>query len=592
MGRSIGSKSLNEAEQRLTIEAAGRGSLQVRTGFCTACGKRSRNEDYFGFFAPTGPQLTVKGIVAAVADGIGGAAGGRVAAEVTVRGFIEGYYGVAETLSVERAAGCVLSALNRWIVEQGRQDPNLQNMATTFSALIPRGRQAHIIHVGDTRVYRLRKQRLQCLTADHTLKHPDMNHVVYRAVGIEEGLRIDYGVHSLEFQDRYLLCSDGVHGALNDRRIQSLLVDIIEPQEAAQQLVNAAIVAGGNDNATAMVVDIVALPAADHHALETALAALPIRDLPKTGDIIDSFRLDEMVADGRYSRIFRGEDLIEGRAVAIKFPHPRVKDDDAYRRAFAAEAWVTARVRSPWVAEVLEVAPGRQSWLYSVMPFYAGLTLEQRLLRGPPILLKEGVDIGVKLAKAVYALNRLQIIHRDIKPDNVILLSDGGLKLMDLGVARLPKINLTDTEETPGTPSYMAPEQFHGERGDEQSDVYALGVTLYRMFTGGYYPYGEIEPFSSPRFKRYTPLTHYRHDLPAWLDVAIGNAVAVEEQRRLNDAMEVAFELEHGFAHGNDQPITRKSPLYERNPLLVWQLLCLVLLMLLIAVKAYYSLSC
>jgi serine/threonine protein kinase len=90
--------------------------------------------------------------------------------------------------------------------------------------------------------------------------------------------------------------------------------------------------------------------------------------------------------------------------------------------------------------------------------------------------------------------------HRDIKPENMILTSDGGLKLVDLGVARLPHLDTArEVDHVPGTASYRAPEMFDGNRGAEQTDIFALGVTLYRMFSGGSYPYGEIEPFIRPR---------------------------------------------------------------------------------------------
>ena len=129
-------------------------------------------------------------------------------------------------------------------------------------------------------------------------------------------------------------------------------------------------------------------------------------------------------------------------------------------------------------------------------------------------------------------LHRAGIIHRDIKPDNVILLAGGGLRLVDLGVARVPLLEDFPAQDIPGTPSYMAPELFSGRAGDEFSDLYALGVTVYRMFTAAY-PYGEIEPFSRPRFGKPVSLSRYRPDLPAWLDAVIGKAL----QRRSHPAL-------------------------------------------------------
>ncbi|MFZ5594880.1 MAG: bifunctional protein-serine/threonine kinase/phosphatase [Pseudomonadota bacterium] len=560
--------------------------LEVRIGFSTLAGRRESNQDYVGTCLSDPRRPDLRGIVAAVADGVGGGKGGREAAEIAVRGFIEGYYGLPETLGVERAAARALGAINRWVYNQGRQDRRLENMATTFSALILRGRQAHVAHVGDSRIYRLRGRKLTRLTEDHTLSHPDLRHVLYRAVGIEEGLRIDYAVHNLELHDRFLLCSDGVYGVLTERRLQPLLAARAAPEEDAKAIVQAAFDAGSQDNITTLVVDVVGLPDAAQADLESAIESLPIQELPKEGDVIDGFRLGERISDGRYSRLFKAEDTLEPRTVVLKFPHPRVASEDAYRRAFVREAWIAARVRSPWIAGIIELPPGRQTRLYSVMPYYQGATLEERLSRMPRLPLNEGVDIGIKLAKAVYALNRLRIIHRDIKPDNVLLEEGGGLKLLDLGVARLPGFTEFSNADIPGTPSFMAPELFHGESGDERSDVYALGVTLYRMFSGGYYPYGEVEPFSRPRFNKRTSLMHYRPDLPAWLDTLLAQATAVEKDKRLGDAMELSFELENGLARGM-QAATQKQPLYDRNPVLFWQVISALLLLALIAALVF-----
>ena len=216
--------------------------------------------------------------LAAIADGMGGGPGGRLAAETCVRGFIDAYYSLPITLGVDRASARALTSMNRWVHAQGQQDPSLKNMATTFSALILRGRSAHVVHVGDTRVYRLRDRRLHCLTQDHAHSHPDLRHVLYRAVGLEAAVRADYAVHDLRQHDRFLLCSDGLHGALSHDRIGKILDERAAPEEGAQRLVADALQAGSQDNVTALVVDVVGLPAADRADMETAVAALPIHE--------------------------------------------------------------------------------------------------------------------------------------------------------------------------------------------------------------------------------------------------------------------------------------------------------------------------
>ena len=159
------------------------------------------------------------------------------------------------------------------------------------------------------------------------------------------------------------------------------------------------------------------------------------------------------------------------------------------------------------------------------MPLYQGELLETRLTRRPALGLEEGRNIAIKLARAAAALHRAGIIHRDIKPDNVILEGDGSLKLIDLGVVRVPGLEDAPPEDIPGTPAYMAPEMFDGEAGNEATDIYALGVTMFRAFTGEF-PYGNADATSPPRRERPTPLCALRPDLPAWLQAALGAAVA------------------------------------------------------------------
>jgi protein kinase-like protein len=438
----------------------------------------------------------------------------------------------------------------------------------------------------------LRDERLDRLTTDHTLTGAGLEHVLTRAVGAEASIRVDYAVDAMRVHDRYLLCTDGVHGGVPDRRLTEILARRAAPQETARDLVEAGLASRIGDNATALVIDIVAVPPANHIDLEIAAAALPLLPVPKPGAEVDGFALQAALADGRYTRVFAAEDRIEQRRVIVKFPKPVADAEGVLRAAFLREAWIASRVRSPFVGEVLEVAASRQSALYTVLPFYEGETMEARLARLPPISLITGLDYAIKLAKGVAALHRAGVIHRDIKPENVILeaIRDQqvpGLKLIDLGVARLPHMEDLPPQHVPGTPSYMAPELIAGAAGDERSDQFALGVTIYRMFTRAY-PYGEIEPFSRPRLRKAKPLTAYRPDLPAWLDQALARATAVNPDDRFEDVFEFIFELEHGAARGAPAA-PRRQPLYERNPLLFWQVACALLAAALIGTLAWHA---
>jgi serine/threonine protein kinase len=292
-----------------------------------------------------------------------------------------------------------------------------------------------------------------------------------------------------------------------------------------------------------------------------------------------------MLGDGQYMRVFRAHDRKAHRDVVLKFPKPRPGIEALLRAALLREMWIASHVRSPFVTEALESPTERRTCLYGVLPYYAGETLERRLLRQPPIGLAAGLEIALKLVKAVAALHRAGIIHRDIKPENIMLEPGGGLKLIDLGVARLRQFDEGESLEVPGTRSYMAPELFAGSPADESADIFALGVTVYRMFTGGAYPYGEVEAFASPRFGKAASLAKFRPDLPAWLDRAIARAIAVDRRERFADAIELGFELEHGSLRAVPHAVERPS-LYDRNPIRFWQVVSTLLFIALIVALA------
>ncbi len=556
--------------------------VKTSVGFASETGPRKHNEDFAGaVFGSELPQPR-RDMVAAIADGIGGAKGGRVAAETAVRGFLDGFCDLPETMEVRRAAARVLDALNGWIYSQAQRDNKLAGMGCTFTALVLRGRVAHVLHVGDTRAYRLSGDRLTCLTTDHVRDDGSgRSHVLTRALGVETELRLDYATQPMARHDRFLLCSDGVHGFLSAKAIADILRERSASEDSARALVTAALQSGSTDNCTALVLDVVELPTAESAEIGAAIMQLPLIPVPFAGETIDGFLLKVVVSDGRYTRLFGAVDEIEGGEVVLKFPKPQVAAVATYRAAFAREAWVGARVHSPWVGRIIELPLARQTCLYTVMPLYQGELLETRLARRPLLGLEEGRNITIKLARGAAALHRAGIIHRDIKPDNVILEDGGSLKLIDLGVARVLGLEDFPTEDIPGTPAYMAPEMFAGEPGNEATDIYALGVTMFRAFTGEF-PYGNADATSPPRRDRPQALSALRPDLPAWLQATLGRAIAIDPAERFQDVMEFAFEMEAGPARA-PAPMPRPQTLYERDPVRFWQgvaaLLALVLIL-------------
>ncbi len=546
--------------------------VKATVGFASETGPRKANEDFGG--AVFGWELTPprRDVVAALADGIGGARGGRTASETAVRGFLDGFCDLPETMEVRRAAATVISSLNGWIYGQGKRDPELAGMGCTFTSLVLRGRIAHILHVGDSRAYRLGGNRLTLLTTDHVRESTNggRSNVLNRALGVEAEVRLDYATQPVALHDRFLLCSDGVHAFLTQEAIAGIMRARSASDDTARELVRAALDAGAADNCTALVVDVVELPTAESTSeVGSNIMQLPLIPVPVVGEAVDGFLLKVLVSDGRYSRLFGAVDEIEGGEVVLKFPKPQVAAVATYHAAFVREAWVGARVNSPWIGRIIELPPGRQTCLYTVMPLYQGELLSNRLARRPAVGLEEGRNIATKLARGVAALHRAGIIHRDIKPDNIILEAEGSLKLIDLGVVRVPGMEDFPPEDVPGTMGYMAPEMLAGEPGNEATDMYALGVTMFRAFAGEF-PYGNIDAVNPPRKSRPTPLGDLRPDLPAWLQAVLGRAIATDPAERFRDMNEFAVEMERGPER---QPMSARRPqtLYERSPVRFWQ---------------------
>ena len=544
--------------------------VRATVGFASETGPRQRNDDFggavFGWELPK-PRGDV---VAAIADGIGGAKGGRIAAETAVRGFLDGFCDLPETMEVPRAAARVLDSLNRWIYSEAHRTAETAGMGCTFTALVLRRRIAHVLHVGDSRAYRLRGNRLTCLTTDHVREDGSgRSNILSRAIGVETEVRLDYAAQPMTLHDRFLLCSDGVHAFLSADDIAEILRERSASDDSARALVKAALAAGSSDNCTALVLDVVNLPNLESADIGASIMQLPLIPVPIDGETVDGFVLKVLISDGRYTRLFGALDEVEGGEVALKFPKPQVAAVSTYHAAFVREAWVGARVNSPWVGRIIELPPGRQTCLYTVMPLYQGELLATRIERRPLMGLEEGRNIALKLARGVAALHRAGIIHRDIKPDNVILEAEGSLKLIDLGVVRVPGLEDFPSDEVPGTRAYMAPEMLSGEPGNEATDIYALGVTMFRAFTGAF-PYGNLDATSPSRRQRPVPLAELRPDLPAWVQSTLARAVAIDPGERFRDVMEFGVEMETGPAR---MAVSPPSPptLYQRYPVQFWQ---------------------
>ena len=550
--------------------------LQISVGQSTQTGARPRNEDYCGIVTPQDNQLSTKGAVLAIADGVSGNEGGREAAEYTVRGVLSDYYATPETWEVPHALDKVLVAINRWLLAQSVSHRELAGMAATLSMLVLRGNRFYLAHVGDTRIYRLRDQQLEQLTTDHVWDRPDMKHVLKRAIGLDQHLVMDYSEGELRIGDVYLLVTDGVWEPLGHKTMHGILHLHLDPLRAAEELTQAALARGGQDNATALVVRIDGI--ADENLRDWLAEGrdLALPPLLKIGQHIDEFEVLDILHESRVTLLYKVRHTISNQVLVLKTLQPSMRDDTISCAGLLAEEWLGKRVLAHYFAQVIPLSAEKRHYLYYVMSYHEGATLQQKLEHGQHFTIADITQIGIRLAKGLSALHRLDIIHRDIKPANLHSGADGKLRILDLGVAHNTGI-MEGVSGNAGTPSFMAPELFNGEPATLQSDLYSSGVSLYYLLTR-HYPYGEIEPFQHPKFGDPIPPTRYRPDIPQWLENILLKAVARDKKNRFETSDEFLVALEHGELKPILAPY--RTPLVGRNPLLLWQSIALISIIL------------
>ncbi|WP_369990509.1 protein kinase domain-containing protein [Pseudomonas xanthosomatis] len=540
-------------------------SLRLSFAQATATGPREENQDALRLVTPAPELAASKGYLFALADGVSQCADGGLAARASLQALALDYYATPATWGVAQALDKLLLAQNRWLRAQGSGQPLL----TTLSALVLRGRRFTLAHVGDCRVYRWHDGRLQCLSEDHVWDQPGMQHVLKRALGLDQHLLVDYLDGELHEGERFVLLSDGVWASLGDQRIHSILREHPNLQEAANTLVATAHHSGSQDNASALLVQVDGLGAGNLGDTLAQLQHWPLPGALREGQVIDGWRIDGVLAQSRQSLLYRARDP-QGQAWLLKTLPQAREDEPGAAQALLLEEWFLRRVAGRHFPEV-HPASQRQH-LYYLMREYPGATLAGQ----QPLPLAQWLEVARQLLQAVGVLHRRNLLHRDIKPDNLHLGSDGQLRLLDFGLAYCPGLCEDQPHSLPGTPSFIAPEAFDGLPPGPRQDLYAAGVSLYYLLTG-HYPYGEVEAFQRPRFGTALNPARYRPDLPEWVQRNLLQAVAADPAQRFETAEQWLLLLERG---DRQELAERPRPLLEREPLKVWRTLGLLSLLL------------
>ena len=543
-------------------------------------GPRKANEDSFGVLIPEPPLCETKGLAMAVADGMSSCAQPKAASETAVKSFLEDYYATHESWSVETSVSRVLTSVNRWLYGQGAAETG-HGLVTTFTGAVLKAGVLHVFHVGDSRVSLLRGGELRPLNRLHRITIGEKTDYLSRALGIDVAVRVEHREVAVEAGDVLVFTTDGVHDVIKDADMVRLTDKHGDDLNgAAKAICDAALAAGADDNVTCQIVRIDDPGAPDAHAWHRRLAALPFPPPLAPGQVLDGLKIVRELHASSRSQVYLARDAETDALVVVKTPSPNYADDAAYIEHFMREEWIGRMIDSPHVAKVIRRETPR-AFLYFCMEYIEGPTLRQWMTDHPRPDLSQARDIARQIVAGLRAFHRREIIHQDLKPENIKIDRDGTVKLIDFGsahVASLEELRLPEEERGPlATAGYVAPEALRGARADKRQDIYALGVIVYEMLTGRL-PYGKpLETARRARRARYIPARRINAAVPAWIDRALEKAVAKEPARR--------YQLMSAFLQDIRRPNPafaedRAAPLIERDPEAFWKWLAIVSLLL------------
>ncbi|MEO5736738.1 MAG: protein kinase, partial [Variovorax sp.] len=520
-----------------------------------------------------------KGIAVAIADGIGSSRVSQVASAAAVRGFLDDYYATSDAWSVRRSAQRVLSATNSWLHAQTmRSDARFDKdsgYVCTFSALILKGRDVHLLHVGDARIYRLHATALEQLTEDHRVHLSSAESYLGRALGTGPNVEIDYRCWEAEVGEVYLLATDGAHAHLDAPAVHDALARCGgDFDEAARLLAAAAQAKGSDDDATVQLLRIDELPAVDAAQLQIQREGLAIPPPLAPRASFEGFTLVRELHVSSRSHVHLAVDDATGQQVVLKLPSVDLRDDTDYLDRFVLEEWVARRIDSVHVLKASTIDRAR-GHLYVAMEYVDGQTLAQWMVDHPSPTLASVRGVVEQLARGLQALHGKEMLHQDVRPENVMIDRTGTVKIIDLASAHVA--GLVDSERDTralaiaGTLQYTAPEYFVGHGGSARSDLFSLAVIAYQMLTGQL-PYGlqasRVRSSADASRLRYVPARHFRPDLPAWVDAVLQKALHPNPAKRQQAVSEFAHDLR---APGQEFLRPRPPALIERHPVRFWQ---------------------
>ncbi|MEA1920386.1 MAG: protein phosphatase 2C domain-containing protein [Campylobacterota bacterium] len=489
-------------------------------------------------------------LIAVLCDGVGSARKGGAAARQTVKFFTDQFKVRPKNWTIEQTLISFTKHINRILFKESMTQYDEIAFLSTLAIAVIEGDKLYSLNLGDSHIYLQDEYGLTLLSVDHNMDDEHMSHVLTQACGLYENVEPSVTVSTIAVGNRLILCSDGVYTLINDEALN----EQINRGLSAKTIVNAVTSEhqdNERDDASLQIFSIKEL---------SPIPALKNLDLPipqnlKKGDLIDGYRLIEPMM--QHKRIWKVAK--EHQTLVMKFPMRA--DDEQALDEFVHEAWYAKQIHhrsfgDAWI-------PDDRSSRYYLMELIEGNNLE-KFLDGERLSVDNAIALAKFLHKAEAHLLNLGLVHGDIKPENIIVYREAdsagtAFKMVDFGSI----VEIFATDSRAGTPSYLAPERFSGGSINEATEIFSIGVTLYWALTGKY-PYGEIEPFQTPKFKLPKAPSYYNKNIPNWFDSIVLRSIAIDPKDRYSHYSELFYELK---SPDKVIPYFKKdTPLLERDP--------------------------
>jgi protein phosphatase len=578
-------------------DTKGAAKLHLNFGGYSVAGVKASNEDAFTAMLPT--ETTVrkyKGAAACIADGVSCSSNAQLASQTAVTNFISDYYSTPDFWNVQQSAAKVISSINSWLHQQGQNSgTKADGWITTFSSLIIKSHTAHLLHVGDSRIYLYRNNELEQLTQDHSYQGGGESYLT-RALGIERHFELDYKSLKVQVGDRFLLTTDGIHDTLNSKALSAFLGNKDDNLEAiATDMGKAALDAGSDDNISCLVVEVTSLPIERVDELYKDLDTLTVPPALSVGQKIDQFEITRILHSGTRSHVYLARDKNTDEQRVLKMPSLNFADDTDYLEAFAREQWIGRKLSHPQIMQIFPPPEGSQ-FLYNVCEYIEGQTLRQWMIDHPKPALNKVRDLLDAMIIPVRVLHRAKMVHRDLKPENFLINRDGVMKLIDFGTMKITgveEITPAKTDELPlGDTNYIAPEYLVHNMVDAGSDLFSVATIIYEMITGKL-PYNAIKStrdypkqFGKWEYQSILKLAKPPENVPSWVDAVLKKALSPNPAYRY----QVMSEFQSDLRKPSSSLLSsaKSAPLMERNPLRFWQVISAILLAVVITQWAIY----